>query len=101
MANKEKKRKRNNPHHDYEALEFFTDENNLRLHFFHKGDLVYESDYEKLSRNNKKKCKSLPPKEILIKEKVKREKKENKVKIESKGFDFVTSFRKQKQDAKG
>lgn len=95
MANKEKKRNRNNVHHDYEALEFFID-NNVKKHFFYKGDLVYESDYEKLSQNNKKKCKDLPPKEILIKEKVKKEKKENKIRIESKGFDYVTSFRKSK-----
>ena len=99
MANKEKKRKRNNPHHDYVVVKEFIhrDTNNSIPRWYFKGDIVYEFVYEKLSNNHKKLCKALPPKEVMIKEKVKKEKAENNIKIESKGFDTVTSFRKPKE----
>ncbi len=96
MANKEKKRNRSYIPHDYVVIKDFLCESNGRNRWFNKNDIVWDSEYEKLSGENKKKCKSLPPKDVLIKEKVKREKEENKVKIETKGFDFVKSFRKGK-----
>lgn len=91
MSNKEKKKDRGRVPHDYESLEWFRCKINGNSRVFHVGDIIWESEYDQLSAGQKKKCKSLPPKDVLIKEKVKKEKKENKVKIESKGFDYIIS----------
>jgi hypothetical protein len=60
---------------------------------FRTGETVWESEYEKLSDKEKTSCIPLPPKDILVKV----EKERNKVKIETHGFDFKTSFRKPKE----
>jgi len=63
MSNREKKIKRTTSPHDYVAKTTFIHYPNGRglPKWFFTGQIVYESDYEKLSNTNKKKCQPLPP----------------------------------------
>ena len=97
MANKNKKRERSHIPHDYVTTQWIHCIINGKYRVFRTGEIVWESEYEKLSDKEKTSCIPLPPKDILVKEKVKKEKERNKVKIETHGFDYKTSFRKSKE----